>query len=311
MADISIKELNLHAAESPTALIADAERKYHGFIERLADRIAKDDKVRIVLLAGPSGSGKTTTANTLSDALKTRGLDSLVVSLDDFYRDAGDPAYPRLPDGTRDYEAPEALNLSDVSATLSAIAEGEPFTVPNYNFKIAARDGGERYAAISHGCVIIEGLHALNPKIYAALPPERMLRIFISVSTNITDDGVRILSGRKLRFIRRMVRDSIYRAADARRTLGMWENVLAGEDKFLYPHRGNADIAFDTFHAFELGLMRPFVLELISEQLAAEDPYAKTVRAAAVSATEIKEYLVPENSLMREFIPGGIYEELY
>ncbi len=311
MAIINIEELNRTARSSPDSLIAEAEQRYHGFVSRLAEQIASDDKIRIVLLAGPSGSGKTTTANTLADALISRGLDSLVVSLDHFYRNADDPEYPRLADGTRDYEAPEALNLFDLANTLSDIAAGEPFQIPFYNFKTGEREEGERHSGISHGCVIIEGLHALNPKVYGTLPPEKMLRLFISVSTNIDQDGERILSGRKLRFIRRMVRDSIYRAADARRTLAMWGNVLVGEDKYLYAHRGNADVSFDTFHAFELGVMRPFVLKLISDELARENPYAETVREAALAAEEIRERLVPENSLIREFIPGGIYEDLY
>jgi uridine kinase len=154
-------------------------------------------------------------------------------------------------------------------------------------------------------------LHAINPRISSLLPKERLLKIFISVSTNINNNGERILSGRKIRFVRRMVRDSIYRNADAKRTLSMWKNVLRGEDLYLYPHRDNADVSFDTFHEFELGIMRPFVLNLISEELARENSYAKTVRDALLSVHPIDLSLLPESSLIREFVPGGMYENLY
>ena len=108
-----------------------------------------------------------------------------------------------------------------------------------------------------------------------------------------------------------MVRDSIYRNADARRTLSMWKNVLRGEDIYLYPHRDNADISFNTFHSFELGIMRPFVLKLISDGLAQEDVYAKTVKDALSEVFPIDISYLPDNSLIREFVPGGIYENLY
>lgn len=312
MADINVFRLNMSAKESPALLISESEERYHKFIKDTAKRIASDVNVRLVLLAGPSGSGKTTTANLLSDELIARGLESLVISLDDFYRNAADPEYPKLADGERDYESPYALDLPEVERTLSAIAMGCEFSLPHYDFKVAKRTSVTSHAPITHGCVIIEGLHALNPLIFSKLPIDRMLKIFISVSTNICDDtGVRILSGRKLRFVRRMVRDSIYRAAEAERTLEMWSNVLVGEDKFLYPFRNNADIGFDTFHPFEFGVMANFVLELISDELASSNTYAGEVKRAAKTAYPIPESLVPKNSLIREFIPGGMYEHKY
>ncbi len=312
MSDICIDILNEKARSAPDDMVREAEARYVGFISSIAERIISNDHIRVVLLAGPSGSGKTTSANLLSDELIRRGLESRVLSLDDFYRDSTDPEYPRLSSGERDYEAPEALNLPDLVKTLSDIANGKVFSVPNYDFKLGKRTHTEIFPKISHGCVIIEGLHALNPKVFDSLPRDKMLRIFISVSTNLAlADGKRVLSGRKLRFVRRMVRDSLYRGADAERTLLMWENVLHGEDKYLYPFRDNADISFDTFHDFEYGVMRPFVLKLITEELSKKSSYAAAVREAALLAESIRESHVPETSLIREFIPGGIYEDLY
>ena len=108
-----------------------------------------------------------------------------------------------------------------------------------------------------------------------------------------------------------MVRDSLYRASDAEKTLSLWENVLRGEDKNLYPFRKYADVQFDTFHAFEIGVMKPYVKALISKELAEKNEYAKTVLNAASKASGIDETLVPNDSLIREFIEGGKYEEFY
>ena len=108
-----------------------------------------------------------------------------------------------------------------------------------------------------------------------------------------------------------MVRDSIYRDSDAERTLAMWGNVIAGEEKYLYPYRKYADIDFDTFHAYEPCVMRPFAEKLISTDLAEKNPYARMVLDALTSVASIDEKNIPSNSLMREFITGGIYEEFY
>ena len=311
MSELNLNDLNERIRLNAKALIEKAEDDYHAIIRRIASVVEENHKIRIILLAGPSGSGKTTSANLISDAIKASGRESMVISLDDFYREPQDPLYPKLPNGERDFESLDALNIPELQDMLLKVAAGEEFLIPKYYFKAGKRREGKRHSPMPDGVVIIEGLHALNPRVFSLLPKERLLKIFISVSTNINNNGERILSGRKIRFVRRMVRDSIYRNADARRTLSMWKNVLHGEDVYLYPHRDNADISFNTFHEFELGVMRPFVEELISKELASEDLYAKTVRDALLSVEPCDISLVPESSLIREFVPGGIYESLY
>ena len=311
MAEIRIEDINKSARENPMALIRAAEESYHQTIASIADKIAESGKIKVVFLSGPSGAGKTTTANLLSDYIKVRVGDCMVVSLDDFYRDAQDPAYPRFENGERNFEAIEALDLPILSKTLSDIAKGLPFEVPKYDFKVGGRTMMRSYDPIEHGCVIIEGLHALNPLVFSSIPDENALKIFISVSTNVTKHADRILSGRKIRFVRRMIRDSLYRNATAQRTLDFWDGVLHGEDKYLYPTRKYADVNINTFHPFELSVMRPFALKLITEELAEKEPYAKTVLNAIKRAEPIDINLVPEDSLIREFIPGGKYEHLY
>jgi uridine kinase len=311
MSEIRLDQLNEMVNTDKQAMIARAEERYHELIRSFARRVVSDKNVRIVLLAGPSGSGKTTTANLLCDYVRELSEEAVVVSLDDFYRGRLDPEYPRLPNGERDFEAVEALHLPDLKKTLSDIAANRPFMLPKYDFKVAGRVEEKLHAPIPNGCVIIEGLHALNPMIFEELPKECLLKLFISVSTNVEENGQRILSGRKMRFMRRMVRDNLYRNASAERTIAMWENVLHGEDKYLYPNRKHADVCFDTFHTFELSVMRPFVERLISEELAAREPYCGIVLSAIKKIAPIDISLVPESSLIREFIPGGKYESLY
>lgn len=309
MPEITLEKLNALAV-SPARTVEEAEKEYHAKITGAAREVVARE-ARAVLLAGPSGAGKTTTANLLADAIREEGHGAQVVSLDDFYLDSADPRYPRFPDGSRNMECAEALDLDAVRETLGNILAGNPFSVPKYDFRCSSRTGVTEYSAMTDGCVIIEGLHALNPKIAADLSTDALLRIFVSVSTNIVNsEGKRLLSGRNLRFIRRLVRDSLYRGATAEHTLTLWRQVLAGEDAYLYPYKGNAELFFDTFHTFEPGVMRPFAERVITEESLA-DPYMKKVAAAMAEISPIPDTLVPETSLIREFIPGGKYEYLY
>ena len=311
MAEMNIEDINDLIKKDYKALVEESERSYRKLISELADEIKSRESVRIALIAGPSGSGKTTSANLLADALVERGEECIVVSLDDFYRNPDDAQYPRTADGELDFESVYALDLPLLTDTLLNISESKPFSVPKYDFKKGARTDISEHSPMPHGCVIIEGLHALNPELFSKLSPDSLIKIFISVSTNINKEGRRILSGRKIRFLRRMIRDSIYRNADAERTLGMWRGVLLGEDKYLYPNRKYADISFNTFHPFELSVMRPYAEALISDDLAEREPYAKTVLWAARCARAIPIDAVPDSSLIREFIPGGKYESVY
>lgn len=311
MAEINVSDINAFIESDALGFIAKSEDDYHALVDSVARRICDDKNLRILLLAGPSGSGKTTTANLICDRIKSHGEGCIVVSLDDFYRSFDDTDYPKLPDGTNDCESPMALDIPLLRDTLSAIAQSKAFLLPKYDFKTSSRSEIRTHEPMAGGCVIIEGLHALNPLVFSEIPQSRALKLFISVSTNVNEGGERILSGRKIRFVRRMVRDSIYRNVTAERTLAMWKNVLLGEDKYLYPNRGYADISFDTFHGFELSVMRPFAQKLISSELAKADEYAGIVLSALTKVLPLAESKIPDTSLIREFIPGGKYEALY
>ena len=310
MAELELKNL-LYDMKDPEGLVNDAELEYFSKLRDLAAQICESGDIRVLLLAGPSASGKTTTANILADMLKERGKKSTVVSLDDFYRDSTDKKYPKLEDGTRDLESPAALDLDMLRGVISDIIAGREFDVPRYNFETGIRVELTHYSSYDGGCVIIEGLHALNPLISDSFSKENVLKVFVSVSTNINDGNRRILSGRRMRFVRRVVRDSIYRATTAEATVAMWQKVLRGEDRYLYPFKNLADVRFDTFHAFEPAVLKSYALKLLTAQLREKSEYVNNIAKVLEKMPDYNEALVPQTSLIREFIPGGVYEDLY
>lgn len=310
MSDIRLDHILGALARDLPACIAAAEDGYRQKIESVVQDLAAGGQ-RVVMLAGPSSSGKTTTANILADRLSACGHRAAVVSLDNFYRDPNDPHYPRNPDGSLDFETVDALEIGEIHDCIAAILRGETYPVPRFDFKQGRRAEERMPLSVPDGGIlIVEGLHALNPVLTEGFAG--LYRLFISVSSNIVgEDGARLLSGRKVRFLRRMSRDFLYRNATAARTYELWQSVLPGEDRYLYPYRDRADRQLDTFHLYEVGVLRAYAERLLAAPDAPQNDYVNEIRRGLTFFPPLGSACVPETSLLREFIPGGVYESLY
>lgn len=311
MAEIQLDHLKELIKKDPVSCIKKADSEYLGAIEGVVAEL-EERGANIVLLAGPSSSGKTTTACLMRDILHSRGHKAIIVSLDDFYRDKDDPDYPIDEQGNQDYESIDALHVDKIRECICDLLSGRDVYLPKYIFERGASVISVEPIRLGEGDVVImEGIHALNPIITGGLDNDRIIKMFISVSTNINDGEKRILSGKKIRFIRRMTRDSIYRGTGADATLARWVSVLSGEDKYLYPYRGDADFQINTFHNYELAIMKPFALrslELSRGKLSGD--YIEVVISALQRFDALERAYLPEESLICEFVPGGKYENL-
>ena len=97
---LSLEQYNKMAQTAPDALVAESENDYYSQIEQIAEHIKiNKERYKVVLLAGPSGSGKTTTASKLRKRLDQIGIQSVYVSLDNFFLDRD--KLPLLPDVLR------------------------------------------------------------------------------------------------------------------------------------------------------------------------------------------------------------------
>lgn len=291
-------------AVNPKDFILKCEEKYENKIIKIAKDIAESDKTEIVMLAGPSSSGKTTTAKKLCQALEDFGVRSHTISLDDFYLDNADS--PRFPDGTPDYETVDALDIPCFEKTMTQLIETGSAMIPEFDFLTGKRK--EKYNSLKIGekdVIVVEGLHALNPAITEHLPKDRLLKIYISVSSRIYDGRKNIvLNKRNIRFIRRLVRDYKFRGNSVEETFKMWITVRYGEDSYLFPFKDNADIRINTIHLYEICVLRDLAAELL-EQVSYNSEFYKESQRLIRSLhkfPKIDSSLVPDSSLLREFI---------
>ncbi|MBO5897313.1 MAG: nucleoside kinase [Clostridia bacterium] len=291
-------------SKSPVEFVRGCEERYASKITKIAEAVAEKQGNEIIMIAGPSSAGKTTSAKRMRMALAQRGISSHTVSLDDFYLDNCDS--PKFPDGTPDFETVYALDIAFFKETMNKLINDGEADLPEFDFLT-----GKRKAELNHvrlgktDVIIVEGLHALNPIITDCLPADRLLKMYINVSSRIYDkDNNIILNKRNMRFIRRMVRDYKFRGNSVEKTYEMWLNVQYGEDMYLFPYKDNADVKINTIHLYETCVLKETAIRLLSEIEKDSRFYLQSQRLmkSLKKFPEIDSSLVPEDSLLREFI---------
>ncbi|MBP1557095.1 MAG: hypothetical protein J6A76_04195 [Oscillospiraceae bacterium] len=300
---IDISEIN-ELVKNPQMFIARCEKDYYHQIDRVVERVLDSrGRIRVILLAGPSSSGKTTTANKLSEEFFKIGINAPVVSLDDFF--LGKENYPKLPDGSPDMEALEALDLPLINKLVKELMETGEAVFPTFDFAISRRSDVTHTVTLGEGGVLIlEGLHAINPRLLDSISDNKIFRLFVSVRTKYLDDEKEVLVPKDVRLIRRMVRDHKFRNQSPLETLLGWRDVLDGEEKYIYPYRDSVDFKIDSALDYEACVFHHYILPML-ESLKDDAVYSGKVKQVVdiLEAFDDIDYTyIPKNSLLREFI---------
>ena len=106
------------AARSPQALAQLSENSYARRVQYAAQKV-RGSGAKIVMLTGPSASGRPP-APLSGKGSGAAGTPAQVVSLDNFFKGAA--YYPKMPDGTLDYENLETLDLPSSSSACTSSA---------------------------------------------------------------------------------------------------------------------------------------------------------------------------------------------
>ncbi len=306
----SIGELNRKVPEGEigkTILLSEALQRRR--VSDTAREIAARKTVKAVFIAGPSSSGKTTFSMKLSDELRVNGYKPIRISLDDYYLTT-----ERIPIdeyGERDYEVLEALDLPLLRSQLSNLIAGKAVHLARFSFKTRTTAFDSHSTKMDESSIlVIEGIHGLNPELLPDIGKDRSFRVYISALTQVNLDTRSRISTTDNRILRRMVRDNRTRGFDAVETLSRWPSVERGEKNHIFPFQNNADIMINSALEYELGVLKPYAVPLLSSVKKEEgEAYANARRLLAFLSFiyPIPAELVPSDSLLREFIGGSVY----
>ena len=292
-----------------TDLINVSEALQEKKIIQIAEEIAQRQGVKLVLLAGPSSSGKTTSCKRLSIQLAVNGLKPLQISLDDYFVDR--VRTPKDENGEYDYESIYALDLQLINEQFNALFRGEEVELPKYDFQTGkSKKSGKRLKMQPNNVLVVEGIHALNPKLTSQIPNEQIFRVYASALTTILLDNHNYIPTTDNRMLRRIIRDYKYRGVSAQETIRRWPSVRAGENKWIFPFQENADAMLNTAMLYELA-----VIKTQAEPLLQQVPENCEEHAEAYRLLKFLRYFkgipynnLPPTSLLREFLGGSSFQ---
>lgn len=289
-------------------LIQMSEALHDKKIVEIADAITAQKK-RVVLVLGPSSSGKTTFARRLIVHLKVRGLDPLYVGTDDYFKEREN--CPRDENGEYDFEGIDALDLDLFNRQMKGLLAGEEVDMPVFDFITGHKEYGKRVTQISGDQpIVIEGIHSFDSVLTQEIDESEKFRIYISPLTHINLNAHNRIPTTDTRIVRRIIRDSRTRGANAAETLKIWKKVHAGENKNIFPHSGEADMLFNSVHVYELAVLKKYAVPLLKEIPEDDTEYPEAERLLKlfefVESLE-DDQLIANTSILREFIGGGVF----
>lgn len=279
-------------------------------ISDITQQIAeKSDESRIILIAGPSSSGKTTFSKRLAVQLLAHGFSPFPLEMDNYFVDR--EKTPKDASGAYNFESLGALDTHLLSEHLKKMIRGETVRIPKYDFKAGRRGEGEEVRLRPDQMIILEGIHGLNPQLLPEIDPSETYKIYVSCLTQLNLDRYNRISTTDTRLLRRIVRDARERGYSAQETISRWDSVQQGEKEYIFPYQENADKLFNSALVYELSALRQSVEPLLRQVPYGTREYVEAKRLLAFLEwfLPVDPRLIPDNSILLEFLGGSILKE--
>ena len=264
-------------------------------------------KVKVVLIAGPSSSGKTTSCSKLAMYLYGFGLTPKMISMDNFFKDRVDT--PKKANGEYDFECLEALDLKLFNKTIKDLLDGKTVKMPTFDFYSGEKKFKNEMTLAPTDILLIEGIHALNPKLLVDIDKQYKYKIYLSPLTAVNIDRDNRIYLTDNRLLRRMIRDNRTRGYNVSETLKIWKDVRDGEEKYIFPYQDEADFVFNTALIYEFCVLKTYVMPLLYSVKPDDPNYSEAVRLMKVLNVflPIPSEAIPADSILREFIGGSCF----
>lgn len=297
--------------------IADYEADLDRAVQAFERRISRGDRIRIVIVAGPSSSGKTTTTVKMHQRLTAKGVNLVMMNLDDYFWPAHQHPVDWMAD--RDYETPHALDYNLINQHLHELLEGREVEMPAYDFKTGERVKGRKLKLERDACLLLDCLHGLYPPLTHGISEEAKFRVYLE-NMNIVYEGLgstsRAVRFTDVRMMRRMLRDHKHRNHNPLLTLIHWEKVRKSELANIVPLWARADVIVNGGYSVDLPLLKPFIEDIFPDERALArfpehlDAHMRRdrVRRLLASVNPLPQDIIekiPGDSLVREFIGGS------
>ncbi len=277
-------------------------------IGEIAEQIRISGK-KLVMIAGPSSSGKTTFSHRLSIQLKTHGLNPHPIAVDDYFVERENT--PLDEEGKPNYESLLAIDLETFNQNMTDLLQGKTVELPSFNFKSGHREYKGNYKTLGpNDILVIEGIHGLNDKLSYSLPREKKFKIYISALTSLNIDEHNRIPTTDLRLLRRMIRDARTRGASGQKTISMWPSVRRGEEENIFPFQEDADVMFNSALIYELSALKQYAEPVLFgiDRESEEYVEAKRLLKFLDYFLGVNSELVPQNSILKEFIGGSCFK---
>ena len=289
-------------------LIRLSEINYDNKIHEVATKILERNS-KFVMIAGPSSSGKTTTCKKLSLDLQARGIKTLTISVDDYFKNRIDT--PKLPDGKYDFESIASIDVESLNKDINDLLVGKEVSLPTYNFVSGVREYVKGKTKIdSNYIILMEGLHCLNDELTPYINNDIKYKIYLSPFMPLNLDSNNYISTTDLRLIRRMIRDNRTRGNDVSKTICSWQDVRSGEEKYIFPYINTSDVIINTSLVYELGVLKVFAEPLLYS-VGTDSVYYEEARRLInflKNYYPISSEYIADDCVLREFIGGSCFE---
>ncbi|AFH47846.1 Ribonucleoside-triphosphate reductase [Ignavibacterium album JCM 16511] len=296
-------------------IVHESECLYEDDVELAANLIIERlDSLRMVMISGPSSSGKTTTTIKLEQKLIKKGFKFKALNVDHYFFDL--ELHPKDEFGDYDFETPQALDLELINEHLLKLSRGEEVMIPRYDFKTGTRTLNVTPMKLEKDeLLLIDSLHGLYPAFSKDISIDLKFKLYLEPLLQMKGMDGKYVRWTDIRLIRRMLRDSVFRAYNPQQTLEHWHYVRSSELRNIIPYSNTADFVISSAMPYELPIYANRMLKLFEEwsvkykdDVLKQDAYERATRVYNLLKTVTPvsdESPIPGDSVIREFIGGS------